>query len=490
MTVRLVLLAGALLLSACSATIFGWEPCVSHADCHGAFGRGWTCAGEGYCVQSPAPARCTSNPPELLSDPLGTADTITIATLYDDSNLGFHHVAQATALVAKQLNEHDGLDGQPFGLITCTNEGESEYDELDNVQSAVALAEWLADAGGVHAILGPERSTEAEAVYSVLAPRGVVLMTPSATSPALTALDGLTATDEEPGLLWRTVPPDDLQGQVIAMDMEARVVERVAVIHETGAYGEGLAQAFLGPFAAAGHSADQFPYSTDGEMAAAVAQVGDGDYEEVLFISSVTPTIVSFLHAASGIPTYETMGIFLTDGAYVEDMLDDARDAASGLFPNIRGTVPRFSSDTVLYNTFEASYRAEYGGEDPAEFGFTAHAYDAAWLLAYGIAWSSYREGGVFGTGIARGLRRVTGGEPVNIGPNTWTTVRARFGSGQRVDVTGATGRLDYDPETEETTAPIIVWTVDPDGEHLRIDGCVDLEGLDPECVHPPSWPD
>jgi branched-chain amino acid transport system substrate-binding protein len=301
-------------------------------------------------------------------------------------------------------------------------------------------------------------------------------------------LDGLEATDDEPGLLWRTVPPDDLQGEVISLDMQARGVTTVAVIHEVGAYGEGLDQAFRGHFVGGPRTAQPFPYSTDGEMATAVADVASGGFEEVVFISSVTPTIADFLNAASGLPAYDSMGIFLTDGAYVEDMLDEARNAASHLFPNIRGTVPRFFTDSVLYDTFRASYRAAFDGEDPSGFGFTAHAYDAAWLAAYGVAWSSYREGGIFGTGIARGLRRVTGGEPVDIGPNSWTTVRARFEAGQRIDVTGASGRLDYDPVTEETTAPIIVWAVDPDGEHLLVLGCVDLEGLEAGCNPPAEW--
>ena len=39
-------------------------------------------------------------------------------------------------------------------------------------------------------------------------------MSPSATSPALTELEP-AASDETPGLLWRTVPPDSLQGRVI-----------------------------------------------------------------------------------------------------------------------------------------------------------------------------------------------------------------------------------------------------------------------------------
>jgi ABC-type branched-subunit amino acid transport system substrate-binding protein len=70
--------------------------------------------------------------------------------------------------------------------------------------------------------VGATSSPETQAAYTVASAAGSLLISPSSTSPALTTLDGLTCSDNEPGLLWRTVPPDELQGQVIAQDLAAR----------------------------------------------------------------------------------------------------------------------------------------------------------------------------------------------------------------------------------------------------------------------------
>ena len=46
------------------------------------------------------------------------------------------------------------------------------------------------------------------------------------------------------------------------------------------------------------------------------------------------------------------------------------------------------------------------------------------------------------------------------IGPSAWNSVRAEFEAAQPINVRGASGELDYDAETGETSAPIDVWCV------------------------------
>ena len=48
--------------------------------------------------------------------------------------------------------------------------------------------------------------------------------------------------------------------------------------------------------------------------------------------------------------------------------------------------------------------------------------------------------------------------------PSTWISVRANFEAGESIDVVGASGNLDYDGTTGETTSPIEVWGVESDG--------------------------
>jgi branched-chain amino acid transport system substrate-binding protein len=66
----------------------------------------------------------------------------------------------------------------------------------------------------------------------------------------------------------------------------------------------------------------------------------------------------------------------------------------------------------------------------------------------------------VSGLEIARGLRQVSNGPAVEIRPSSWSEIARRFAEGDAIDVNGASGRLDYDPRTEETSAPISIWGI------------------------------
>jgi ABC-type branched-subunit amino acid transport system substrate-binding protein len=256
-------------------------------------------------------------------------------------------------------------------------------------------------------------------------------------------------------------PPDSLQGAVIADDMIGRMVGKVAVVRETGAYGEGLAQVFQETFSAKGGAVDIHSVSADTQIGEATAKVAASDATEVLFISSQQDWVVKFLNAASGQAGYDSKGIFLTDAAANQAVLTNA-SAASRLFPRVRGTrpAPRDAKDYV-FASFVANYKAEYQGEDPTAATFSHHAYDAAWLALYGAAWSSLREKGVSGLGIAKGLRRVSSGGPTTaIIPSSWATVVNAFRTGASVNLSGASGELDFDPVTRNVMAPIEIWSI------------------------------
>ena len=90
-------------------------------------------------------------------------------------------------------------------------------------------------------------------------------MSPTATSPALTEIDGLESTDAVPGLLWRTAPPDDLQGAVLAAYIfsdatttgdDKPALKPIDVVFEEGPYGTALAYVFSEEYKARGGTPD------------------------------------------------------------------------------------------------------------------------------------------------------------------------------------------------------------------------------------------
>ncbi len=434
-------------------------PCRDVRDCREAFGWGTTCGDDGYCAPVELDERCDLvEPGDLFSQPEDHTDRIVFGSVYDRAS--FPLEMQSIALALRQANDNNGIDGRLFGLVQC-NSGTDE--------ASASLTDYLARTLGVPAIVGPATSGRVEAAYRIASEVDTLVISPSATSPALTTLDGLRHTNQSPGLLWRTAPPDDLQGLVIAQDVAFRGKSTVAVIHETGPYGEGLADVFGQEFTG---SVDRFPFSTPSERDAAILDVNaDAAYDEVLFVSSETRDIRQFLLGAATLGW--DRGIFLTDGAFDTDLLEAARTGgAIGLLPLIRGTHPAEPSGDV-YQQFVASFAAAFSGLDATSSAFTPYAYDAAWLTAYGAAWAVSNEPDLGGTSLARGLRRVSRGPDLPIRPSSWSEIRATLEAGDPVDVQGASGTLDFDPQTEETSAPIDVWAVNATNDGFVILGTV-----------------
>jgi branched-chain amino acid transport system substrate-binding protein len=155
------------------------------------------------------------------------------------------------------------------------------------------------------------------------------------------------------------------------------------------------------------------------------------------------------------------MPIFLADGARDEQLLTEVQNGRA-LFDQVRGTAPSTPAGDV-YDSFAAAYASAYDPGRASDSVYTSYSYDAAWLAVYGTAWAQYQTGTIDGTGIAKGLRRVSEGDPEIIRSNSWTDVRAHFEVGQSVDVDGASGHLDYDPVTEETSGTVDIWVINAD---------------------------
>lgn len=101
--------------------------------------------------------------------------------------------------------------------------------------AATAAAERLVTSERVAAIVGADCSGVTTAVVqNVAVPRGTLMISPSATSPALTTV-------RDNGLFFRTAPSDARQGEVIADMLRERGIRRAALTFTNNDYGRGLA---------------------------------------------------------------------------------------------------------------------------------------------------------------------------------------------------------------------------------------------------------
>ena len=104
--------------------------------------------------------------------------------------------------------------------------------------AATAAAERLITSDGVKGIMGADCSGVTGAILANVAlANGVVMVSPSATSPGL-------STAEDNGLFFRTAPSDARQGVVMTEVLMDQGIKSVALTYTNNDYGKGLADAF------------------------------------------------------------------------------------------------------------------------------------------------------------------------------------------------------------------------------------------------------
>lgn len=144
-----------------------------------------------------------------------------------------------------------------------------------DASAATSVAERMVTSDKVVAIFGEGCSGVTIAVVNnVAVPNGVTMISPSATSPALTDI-------ADDGYFFRTAPSDARLGPVFAQMLMDRGYENVAVTYSNSDYGRGMADSFNRAYEAAGgkvtisspHDDGKPDYSA--EVAALAAAGGD-----------------------------------------------------------------------------------------------------------------------------------------------------------------------------------------------------------------------
>ena len=112
--------------------------------------------------------------------------------------------------------------------------------------AATASAERLVSSEKIVGLMGAACSGVTMAVLNNVAiPNDLVMISPSATSPALSA-------DTDNGLFFRTAPSDLRQGELLATVLLDRDVKNVAVSYTNNDYGKGFSDSFVAAYEQAG----------------------------------------------------------------------------------------------------------------------------------------------------------------------------------------------------------------------------------------------
>lgn len=172
------------------------------------------------------------------------------------------------------INEKGGILGEKIVLKLADDAG----DPKQGVSAANLLV-----GEGVKYVVGPVTSGVAIPASDVFAENGILMVTPTATAPDLTAR-GLTN-------VLRTCGRDDQQAEVAAAYvLKTMKDKRIAVIHDKGTYGKGLADAFKAAINAGGLQEVQYNSLTPGEkdLSALVTRI-KADNVDVIYFGGYHP---------------------------------------------------------------------------------------------------------------------------------------------------------------------------------------------------------
>ena len=287
--------------------------------------------------------------------------------------------------------------------------------------AASAAAERLITSDGVAAIMGADCSGVTTAIANnVAVPNGVVMVSPSATSPALSSI-------EDNGLFHRTAPSDARQGQVLAAVLKDRGITNVAVTFTNNDYGKGLADSFASAFAANGGSIAISAAHEDGkaDYSAEVAALSASGAEHLAVFGYVDQGGKGIIQASIDADAFSQF--ILADGMIGDSLIEAIGDDLAGTI----GTLPGGATEGAAMFLEHAKANG-VDGDGP----FRGESYDAAALIALAMqaAGSSDR------AAIQSKMMAVANAPGEKIMPGEIAKALDILAGGGDVDYVGATG--------------------------------------------------
>ena len=233
--------------------------------------------------------------------------------------------------------------------------------------AATAAAERLITSDGVKGIVGADCSGVTGAILqNVAVPNGMVMVSPSATSPGLSH-----ANNEDEGLFFRTAPSDARQGVVMTEVLMELGIKEVAVTYTNNDYGKGLADSFQAAYEAAGGKVTINAAHEDGkaDYSAEVGALASAGGERLVVAGYVDQGGSGIVRSALDAGAFDTF--HFPDGMIGTQLVENFGaeiDGSSGQHPS--------PSEELA-----ANFTALVDGKFEATSPFAPESYDAAALI-------------------------------------------------------------------------------------------------------------
>jgi len=268
-------------------------------------------------------------------------------------------MAAGAELAIQEVNDSGKLfDGSTVSAVqadsTCVDSA-----------AATAAAERLITSDGIKGIMGADCSGVTGAILANAAvPNGIVMISPSATSPAL-------STAEDNGLFFRTAPSDARQGQIMADVLMEEGIETVALTYTNNDYGKGLADSFQQAYEEAGGTITISAAHEDGkaDYSAEVASLASAGGDRLVVAGYVDQGGSGIVRAALDSGAFDSFhfpdGMI---GTKLEENFGEEIDGSTGQHPGTDSEGASMFGDLV-------------GDKFDATSPFTPESYDAAALI-------------------------------------------------------------------------------------------------------------
>jgi branched-chain amino acid transport system substrate-binding protein len=307
---------------------------------------------------------------------------IRIATLLaitgENKNLGLDSQHGVQLYVDYLDGTFDGKGGQILGHdLQLVNE-----DDACNKQVGQASATKIAADPTIVGVIGTSCSSSAQGVAdTILSRKGILLVSPSNTSPALTA-----DSSHQPFYL-RTAHNDRIQGAVVADFAYKQLKARTAAtIHDESPYADGLAAVFRDVFSKLGgrivDQGDQSIRSTDEDLKPVLTAIAQGR-PDLVYYPDFIPACALIAKQARTIPTLAQTKLMGSDGCQDPQYLKLGGADVLGTWLSSADVTAQTRTNAFYFRQFLPAYQKLFGTR--ALSVYNAQAYDATKILVDAI---------------------------------------------------------------------------------------------------------
>jgi branched-chain amino acid transport system substrate-binding protein len=254
---------------------------------------------------------------------------------------------------------------------------------IDNGLSTANAERLIAD--GINGLIGGDCSGVTGAILqNVAIPNGMVMISPSATSPGLSTM-------EDNGLFFRTSPSDAREGQVMADVLTDRGIKSIALTYTNNDYGKGLADAIVSSFEAVGGTVTISAAHEDGkgDYSAEVGALASAGGDILVVAGYLDQGGLGIIQASLDSGAFDTFG--LPGGMIGDSLPKNVGSDLNGSFGQIAGSGGK-GTDALA----AMSKAAGFDGTSP----YAPESYDAAALFMFAMQAANSTDPTVYGSKI------------------------------------------------------------------------------------------